>query len=130
MKWDDWRVLGELADGKGEEHGRRLVERDHFREAYHTPEVPGREDLTLLDRVRSELGEIVKAEQKAEKSWYKVDGTDIRILSDNPGNQVERLSRLSSVIGGMKPIRKLMIFCRPEDRAKAEAIVAKEEKKR
>jgi uncharacterized protein len=30
LKWDDWRVLGLLADGRGGDHGRRLAERDHF----------------------------------------------------------------------------------------------------
>jgi uncharacterized protein len=36
LRWDDWRVLGALAAGDGGEHGRRLAQRDHFREAYHT----------------------------------------------------------------------------------------------
>lgn len=30
-KWDDWKVLGELAGGGGGEHGRRLRERNHYR---------------------------------------------------------------------------------------------------
>ena len=29
LKWDDWRVLGLLAEGHGGEHGQRLATRDH-----------------------------------------------------------------------------------------------------
>jgi HD superfamily phosphohydrolase len=39
LKWDDWRVLGNLADGGGGEHGQRLASRQHFRRVYATPEV-------------------------------------------------------------------------------------------
>jgi HD superfamily phosphohydrolase len=31
LRWDDWRVLGLLADGKGGDHGMRLTNRDHYR---------------------------------------------------------------------------------------------------
>src|SRR5579859_1568749 len=92
LKWDDWRVVGALADGKGGDHGRRLADRDHFRETYHTPEVPSAEDLATLDRVRGELAGIVQAEQTAEKSWYKVGTPDIPVRSDNPGRPVRPLS--------------------------------------
>src|SRR5260370_36864746 len=36
LMWDDWRVLGALAQGGGGDHGQRLARRDHFREVYHT----------------------------------------------------------------------------------------------
>jgi hypothetical protein len=44
LRWDDWRVLGELANGAGGEHGRRLAQRDHFRKVYHTPDSPSRDE--------------------------------------------------------------------------------------
>jgi HD superfamily phosphohydrolase len=50
LRWDDWRVLGLLANGKGGEHGARLLRRNHFREATHTPETPTAADLELLSR--------------------------------------------------------------------------------
>ena len=34
LAWDDWRVLGLIAEGRGGEHGRRLAGRDHFRKVY------------------------------------------------------------------------------------------------
>jgi hypothetical protein len=123
LKWDDWRVLGALANGAGGDHGRRLVERDHFREAYHTPEVPGPEDLATLDRVRAELGGIKLAEQKAENSWYKVGIPDIPVRSDNPGRPVRPLSAFSSMLKSLKPSGLVMRYCRTEDQSRARQIV-------
>jgi HD superfamily phosphohydrolase len=123
LRWDDWRVLGTLAEGAGGEDGRRLCERSHFREVYHTSETPSRADLQQFERVRQKLGDRLRAVVPAEKSWYKVDETDIPILSDNAGEQVVRLSELSSVIKGMRPTRKMMAYCSPEDQQDALEIV-------
>ena len=125
LKWDDWRVLGFLADGQGGDHGRRLCNRDHFREVYHTPEIPNPTDLSRFDKICEDLGDQLQCVVPAEKSWYKVDETDIPIESDNPGNQIVPLSKLSSVIAGLKPIRKRMAYCRPEDKEAAQEIVSK-----
>jgi HD superfamily phosphohydrolase len=75
LAWDDWRVLGMLADGGGGEHGGRIAQRAHFREIYHTPESPNAEDLAELARVREGLGGLLQAEESAGKSWYKCDPT-------------------------------------------------------
>ena len=123
LKWDDWRVLGELADGKGGEHGQRLCQRNHYREVYHTPESPNQSDLNRFERICDELGEKVRVVVPAEKSWYKVDETDILIQSDNPGRQIVPLSKLSSTIAGMRPIRKRMVYCSSEDTEGARMIV-------
>lgn len=124
LKWDDWKVLGLLADGQGGDHGRRLTERDHFREAYHTPEVPGPDDLINLERVRAELGAIVKAEQRAEKSWYKVGTPDIPVRSDNPGRPVRPLSAFSSMLAHLSPSGLVILYCKKEDVDRARQIVA------
>ncbi len=127
LNWHDWRVLGKLAGGAGGEHGRRLCDRDHFREVFHTPETPTRKDLARFDLVCQDLGDMLQVVVPAEKSWYKVDQTDIPIQSDNPGKQIVPLSKLSSAIAGLKPIRKRMAYCAPEDKEKASRIVAKRE---
>lgn len=114
MKWDDWVVLGALASGGGGEHGRRLATRDHFREAYHSPEIPKARDIRLLNRIRDHLGDLIAAEERADKSWYKVGPPDIQIISDNPGEKVVPLSSYSSAVQGMKPADKVMLFCSKE----------------
>lgn len=130
LNWDDWRVLGLLADGKGGEHGRRLCERNQYREVFHTPETPTRADLTRFERVCSNLGNLLQLVEDAEKSWYKVDETDVPVQSDNPGSQVVPLSKHSSVIAGLKPIRKRMAFCSVEDKEKARRIIERERRTR
>jgi HD superfamily phosphohydrolase len=125
LKWDDWRVLGALANGEGGDHGRRLAGRDHFREAYHTPEAPGQEDLATLDRVRTELGAIVQAEQKAEKSWYKVGIPDIPVRSDNPGHPVRPLSDFSNMLAKLRANEMVRLYCRDDDKERAWEIVKK-----
>jgi HD superfamily phosphohydrolase len=115
LRWDDWRVLGLLADGKGGEHGERLAHREHYREVYHTPEVPKQADLNELGRVRSKLGSLVQAEESAERSWYKLEEEDIPVLSEVGRRKVRTLSKYSSFVAKMKPLRKVMIYVRPED---------------
>jgi HD superfamily phosphohydrolase len=124
LKWDDWRVLGLLADGQGGDHGRRLAERDHFREVFHTPETPTPDDFDDLDRVRQRLGELLKAEESAEKSWYKVGTADIPVVSSSGGVKVEPLSGHSSAVASLQPIRKVMVFARQEDRARIDQMLA------
>lgn len=125
LKWDDWRVLGTLASGEGGEHGQRLCERNHYREVFHTPEAPKKQDLARFEKICEDLGDKLRVVVPAEKSWYKVDETDIPIQSDNPGSQIVPLSKLSSVIAGMKPIRKRMAYCSPEDKEHARQIIVK-----
>ena len=123
LKWDDWRVLGLLADGQGGPHGTRLCERNHFREVFHTREEPSSDELEHFNKVCDALGELVQEVVPAEKNWYKVDETDIPVQSDNPGHPVLPLSQLSSVIAGMRPIRKRMAFCKHEDQLLAQNMI-------
>jgi HD superfamily phosphohydrolase len=122
LRWDDWRVLGLLAEGKGGEHGRRLAERDHFREVFHTPETPTTDDLAKLDLVREALGPLIQAEESAGKSWYKVGTADITVVSDSETPKVRPLSAFSPIIANLKPTGKVMLYARRED---AEAVRAK-----
>ena len=119
LRWEDRRVLGRLADGEGGEHGRRLARRDHYREVYHTAETPTPEDLAELEQVRAELGTLIRAEESAEKSWYKVGQADIPVLGETEGKRVQPLSAYSTVVANMKPIGKVMVFTRPEDSSMA-----------
>lgn len=115
LGWDDWKVLGLLSAGKGGEHGERLARRNHYREVYHTPEVPKLRDLRELERVRQKIGSLLAAEENAEKSWYKVGQEDIPVRGQGRRGRVKTLSRYSSFVASMKPIRKVMVYVRPED---------------
>lgn len=68
IDWDDWRVLGALKGGAGGAHGRRILERNHYREIWRTPEVPSADDTKRLEERRKELSGLVVAEIPAKKS--------------------------------------------------------------
>jgi uncharacterized protein len=119
LQWDDWRVLGLLQNGKGGEHGKRLAERNHFREVIHTSETPSPNDLQRLAKWREVLGDLLAAEMPAEKSWYKAGPADIQILADSLATAVEPLSKYSSIVRNMEPIRQVRLYSRPEQRAEA-----------
>jgi len=124
LEWDDWRVLGLLARGKGGEHGARLATRDHFREITHTSERPSPEELEQLDGWRAALGDLLAAEVSAEKSWYKVGPADIQVLAETPRPSVDALSNYSSVVGNIAPVSQVRLYARPEDREAAIAAIS------
>ncbi len=124
ITWDDWRVLGLLASGGGGEHGERLRRRNHYREIYNTPECPGTEDLEELARIEKGLGDRVVAREEAGKSWYKVDHTDIPVVSEGESGRVMPLSKLSPIVGSVKATRRVSLFARPERAKEARAKVA------
>jgi uncharacterized protein len=128
MRWDDWRVLGLLAEGAGGDHGRRLASRDHFREVFHTPESPTADDLAALQRVRSSLGDLLQADAMSGTSTYKLGKPDIPIASDNPSREIKPLSAYSSVVRGLQPVGKTMLYCRKEDMEEAISRVVSAEK--
>lgn len=121
LRWDDWRVLGMLADGRGGDHGRRIATRDHYRQIRYTSETPTQEDLDKLVRWRAALGDLVAAEIPAEKSWYKTGPLDIPIVSEDDRRRVRPLSDYSSIVGKMKPVQLIRLYVRNEDRDAAEA---------
>jgi hypothetical protein len=109
-----------LKDEGGGEDGARILNRNHYREVAHTPEVPNAEDLDRLGRWRDALGDLVAAEIPAEKSWYKVGPTDIPIRTDSPNREVKPLSTFSSVTRSVEPIRQVRMYVRPENHEEAE----------
>jgi len=115
LRWDDWRVLGELASGAGGEHGRRLAQRDHFRKVYHTPDSPSRDDLNELKQAREALGDLLQAEELAQTSTYKTGVPDIPVVSNNPDETIKPLSEVSRLVRGLQPVGKVMLYCRKED---------------
>jgi len=112
LKWDDWRVLGLLTDGKGGEHGHRLTTRNHFRNIYSTPEVSKLSDMDELKLVKEKLGTLVAAEEPASKSWYKTGTPDIRVVSETKGPRP--LSSYSTVLANLKANNQVLLYVRPE----------------
>jgi HD superfamily phosphohydrolase len=127
LRWDDWRVLGLLSDGKGGEHGQRLRTRNHFRNIYSTPEVSKLADLDELKVVKEQLGGLVAAEEPASKSWYKTGTPDIRVVSQTKGPSP--LSKYSSVLANLKANNQVLLYVYPEQVEQARKKVSEVVKK-
>jgi uncharacterized protein len=119
LKWDDWRVLGQLAAGAGGDHGGRLASRNHYRLVKETREVPTQDDLDRLARWRQALGDLPQAEITAEKSWYRIDPTDIPVITEDEPPKVSPLSQYSSVVRGIQAVDQRRLYVRDEDRDEA-----------
>lgn len=118
LKWDDWKVLGLISDGKGGEHAQRLRARNHYRRIFHTPEISRKSDLKQLERVKKKLGKLLAAEESASKSWYKTGAPDIPVVSDIDEKIVKPLSKYSCVVANLKANNQVFLYVRPEDVAK------------
>jgi len=123
LKWDDWKVLGLLAGGKGGSHGTRLRTRNHFRRVFDTPEVPTKKDLEIFERVKKKLGRLVVAEEYSTKSWYKTGQPDIPVIDDHNPKDVKPLSKYSSVVRGLKANNQIFLYVSPEKFESADAKV-------
>ena len=124
LEWDDWKVLGALKNGEGGEHGRRIIERDHYREIWHTPEARGPDDDKKLKEQKGKLGKLLAAEIPAEKSWYGGAGSsEILVHMETAEREQKPLSAFSSVASSIKPIRQIRLYARAEDQEKAKRLL-------
>ena len=111
--------MGNLVDGQGGEHGKRLLERNHYRQIWKTRETPQDKDLDEFETRRQALGDLIKAEERADKSWYKDQEFDIPILPEPKGQKAYRLSRYSSFVAKVEPIKQIRLYVLKEDRDEA-----------
>jgi len=125
LKWDDWRVMALIGRGKAGEHGRRIMERNHYREIYHTHEVCTPEDTRELAMVKAKLGKLLVAEETARKSWYKTGITDIPVYSKVTRPKVQPLSRYSKPIEHMKENNQVLLYVDGASRERAEKLIRK-----
>ena len=124
LQWTDWRVLGMLDEGRGGEHGAVLRTRTHYRSIYETPETPLDEDFDFLVAVRESLGKRIGFIDTAASSWYKFDLAEIAVLlSRHSGEKITYLSKISSVVSGLRAVNQTRIYVSPERRAEAWKIV-------
>ena len=129
LEWDDWKVLGQLPATENE-HAKRLAQRNHYREIFHTQEVPNERDRAQLEQLKNALGLLLAAEASAGKSWYKSGPSDIPVVSEALEGQAIPLSLYSNVVGHLKPNAQVLLYVRPEDveiaRAKKREVLGEE----
>lgn len=125
LAWDDWRVLGLLANGSGGEHAERLRTRNHFRRAYKTPEVCTLKDRQELKDVKALLADLLAAEEFAAKSWYKTSASEeIQVIGERERRPAP-LSKYSNVIANLKSSDQVFLYVRPEHVQAAEEAIGR-----
>jgi len=127
LSWDDWRVLGILADEKsGGEDGNRIRQRNHYREVHHTPECPTDGDRTTLGLIRKSLGDLVVTTEWSKTSTYRLEASDISVVTEDDVRRVRPLSYYSAVVRNLNqhPIDIVRLYSKPEHSEAARAKVA------
>ncbi len=121
FKYDDWYMLGLISTGKAGEHGERILKRNHFRAIKESSETPNSEELEKFCRYKDTLGELLATEERADKSWYKLEkANDIPVIKKELGRPtIKPLSKYSSIVAKIEPMRKIILYVNPKDRYKA-----------
>ena len=121
LRWDDWRVLGALADGQGGEHGRRIAERDHYRLVHETPEAASAEEIARAEQILGALVNLSPLEVSSEKSWYKKNSTEVLIRKEREGitGRDIPLSQRSGIVGKILPTNQRRVYVAAERRREA-----------
>ena len=126
LDWDDWKVLAELKAGRGGDHGRRLVERDHFRLVHSTSEVPDADELARFDDACEVMSDMPYVIRDAGKSWYKFRRDEIRVRLDGLDKMRSvPLATRSPIVNGLRTVNQRRVYVPFADRDGAVAKLRK-----
>ena len=100
LKWDDYRVFGEMHANKCGRHGKCIFERKLDKCVFETLENKDVNDLEFLGTVRHELRDNISWIDRPSFTWYKNKG-DVPIFEKNK-NKIVSLSSFSQIITALK----------------------------
>lgn len=131
MELDDYAMWDRFRSFRRDDpHCSAIMNRDHVREVYSTPEVPNPEDETDLQakKVLLEQAEVDFYEDRSEKLWYELIDSkngDKEIMVIAPGSErtARPLSYYSSIVNNIGDVKQIRIYVWPQDRAKAEEVL-------
>jgi HD superfamily phosphohydrolase len=103
LKWDDYRIMGLLAQGHGGEHGKRLMERNHYRLVCELAESDStaqelKDSSERNKSIIASLEPLVKHVTQPKTMWYKSKANDLILVEDDSKQQVGFLSDHSSLL--------------------------------
>jgi|GEM_PF-5713043 len=128
LKWDDWRVLGLLANGEGGQHAKRMLDRKQYRQVYRSKEKPPIEEVLEGEKARAErvASQLVGMEVEIKPSqnrWYKQkEGSSITIVNEENPRDIQPLSEYSP-IASLNAGDQYFIYVKPEDAQRAREII-------
>jgi uncharacterized protein len=129
IKLDDTDMWKRFKDSSfTNDNSRSILERDHIRLVYSTPETPSPDDETKKEEIKMALiskGVWVHEDNKAQKSWYKLNDPkekfpEIMIIKDR---KARPLSDYSLIVKNMKDVNQIRLYVKPNDRDRAKGII-------
>lgn len=130
LKWDDWRVLGLLANGQGGPHAQRMLNREHYRQVYRSKDRPqSLEDYLGGEKRKAEwilakLSGIEAILKTSNNSWYKLkEGNAITIVNESNPSDLRPLSEYSP-IASLNAGDQYFLYVNREDVLKAKQIIS------
>lgn len=124
LTWDDWKVLGLIAAGQGDEHGEILRERRHYRLVFETAEVMTEDEFDCAEALENELKTLGCVVRDAEKSWYKSGPEEIMVWRTSGGAPKSvPLTELSPVVKGLVKVNQRRLYVPKDHRQAAEMII-------
>ena len=112
MKWDDWKVLGDLSAGRGGEHGEILRSRAHHKLVYHTSESFENEEAAakafeVFETVRAAADPASRYVWEENKSF----SADIPVRIEQGGHVATKpLLELSGVVKALRPLNQKRLY--------------------
>jgi HD superfamily phosphohydrolase len=129
IRLDDYTAFALFRENDTDYNCKSILNRNHIRVVYHTPETPVELDEIENDGKKKKLEDngIWFYEDTAEKPWYKLNGDDEEdkeiMIINGKDRKARPLSELSSLVSNMKGIRQLRIYVKFEDKEKAKEVL-------
>jgi HD superfamily phosphohydrolase len=130
LKMDDFYIWDLMKKRKENPHCKAILERNHIRLAYSTPETPDEVDESKFKEIESLLNKskIWYHIDNSKNVWYKMnkekgDNKEVMII-DTPGGSAKPLSAYSRIAKNIGVINQLRIYVNPEDRKKTMEIIS------
>lgn len=130
LKLDDFYIWELLKKNGKNSHCRAILERNHIRRIYSTPEIPNKSDEAVFEEKKQLLNnhKIWYYIDNSKSAWYKMneekgDNKEIMII-DAPKNHAKPLSAYSRIAKNIGTINQLRIYVRLQDKEKAREIIS------
>ena len=126
---DDYTIFALFRENDTDFNCNSILNRNHIRVVYHTPETPTESDEVENNEIKKKLEDkgIWFYEDKALKLWYKLNGDDeedkeIMIISGKE-KKARPLSELSPFVHNLKEVKQLRIYVKFDDKEKANEVL-------
>ena len=119
LTWDDNKVLGLLKEATDNEDARCILTRNHYVEAFNTPEHTDSEQRTrfkwMSEKVIEEFPDVKCYIDEAEKAPHKFQKVDFYVKKRDRG-EISLVTKESKIINSLQNIEQYRIFVSRENR--------------